>query len=323
MAYDVIIVGASFAGLATAACIRGRVLLIDRKPIGTGQTSACATLVRVLEEVNAQEAILQVHPSWTLHIGNHARNFSLTYPFCTISYERFCQSLFQQSASDFLLARALGFEEGQVITTKGRFTAPFIVDASGWRAVLANSCRPGLVRESDLIIGIETEVPFTDSGLHFWLLPGHSGYFWHFPCQETTRFGVVSYQSGGNLKAQLEAFMRDRFRLSMGTIHGGRIPTRLRRPVVDQIFVVGDAAGQCYGLTAEGIRPTIRLGRLCGELIQRCLDGAISREDALREYERRVYEHRRGFQIMRALQKMFPYIPLSLIDRIAALFAEK
>jgi len=46
MRYDVVTAGASFAGLAVAAQLRGkRVLLLDRKPIGTGQTSACGTLV--------------------------------------------------------------------------------------------------------------------------------------------------------------------------------------------------------------------------------------------------------------------------------------
>jgi len=45
--YDAIIVGASFAGLAVASRLRGNVLIIDKKDIGTGQTSACGTLLSV------------------------------------------------------------------------------------------------------------------------------------------------------------------------------------------------------------------------------------------------------------------------------------
>lgn len=42
--YDVIVVGASFAGLAVASRLRGRMLLVDHQEIGAGQTSACAYL---------------------------------------------------------------------------------------------------------------------------------------------------------------------------------------------------------------------------------------------------------------------------------------
>src|SRR6266498_5144291 len=41
--YDAIIVGASFAGLAVARQLRGRVLLLDRNEVGAVQTSACGT----------------------------------------------------------------------------------------------------------------------------------------------------------------------------------------------------------------------------------------------------------------------------------------
>ncbi len=53
-AYDVVIAGASFAGLAVASQLRGcRVLLVDRKPVGTGQTSACGTTLRLMERLPA------------------------------------------------------------------------------------------------------------------------------------------------------------------------------------------------------------------------------------------------------------------------------
>ena len=47
--YDAIIVGASFAGLAVARELHGRILLIDREEIGEGQTSACGTPLRVVD----------------------------------------------------------------------------------------------------------------------------------------------------------------------------------------------------------------------------------------------------------------------------------
>ena len=53
--YDVIIAGASFAGLAVASKItNGRALLIDRKYIGVHQTSACGTTIGLVKEVGCE-----------------------------------------------------------------------------------------------------------------------------------------------------------------------------------------------------------------------------------------------------------------------------
>ncbi len=49
--YDIIIAGASFAGLAVASRITdGKVLLIGRKKIGTRQQSACGTTIKMVKE---------------------------------------------------------------------------------------------------------------------------------------------------------------------------------------------------------------------------------------------------------------------------------
>jgi len=53
--YDAIIAGASFAGLAAADNLEGDILLIDRKEIGTRQTSACATFYLHIRRTGMQE----------------------------------------------------------------------------------------------------------------------------------------------------------------------------------------------------------------------------------------------------------------------------
>ena len=60
--WDAIIAGGSFGGLAAAMELAGagRVLIVDRKPVGEGETSACGTLLRVLERLEATEALEQV-----------------------------------------------------------------------------------------------------------------------------------------------------------------------------------------------------------------------------------------------------------------------
>ena len=64
--YDVIIAGASFAGLAVASRItRGKVLLIDRKEIGAYQVSTCGTTVGVVR-ASERYSKATVRLSWRL-----------------------------------------------------------------------------------------------------------------------------------------------------------------------------------------------------------------------------------------------------------------
>jgi flavin-dependent dehydrogenase len=49
--YDVIIAGASFAGLSVASRLQAKVLLIDRFDIGTYQISACGTPYDVVTDL--------------------------------------------------------------------------------------------------------------------------------------------------------------------------------------------------------------------------------------------------------------------------------
>lgn len=58
MDYDVIIAGGSFGGLAAAAQLRGRhVLLIEPHTIGSVQTSGCGTLLAVLQATGTLDSL--------------------------------------------------------------------------------------------------------------------------------------------------------------------------------------------------------------------------------------------------------------------------
>src|SRR5690348_11552083 len=68
--WDAIVVGASFAGLAAARALTGsgRVLLIDRQPIGAGQTSACAAPMPLLEWFGGGATVEQLHDVAVFHL---------------------------------------------------------------------------------------------------------------------------------------------------------------------------------------------------------------------------------------------------------------
>ena len=58
---------------------------------------------------------------------------------------------------------------------------------------------------------------------------------------------------------------------------GNWIPHQLRRATEDDIFFVGDSAGHCLPLTAEGIRTAFYFGIACGRELRRVIDGRVTR----------------------------------------------
>jgi len=92
--YDAIIVGASFAGLAVARRLRGRILLLDRHEVGAVQTSTCGTPLWVPHAVGVEESVLQVHEKVVVHAPTGTVVFDVSdVPYCTFDYRKFCRGL--------------------------------------------------------------------------------------------------------------------------------------------------------------------------------------------------------------------------------------
>ncbi len=320
--YDVIIAGHSFAGLAVASQLRARrVLLIDPKPIGEGQTSACGTLLGVPERLGLMDSVLQVQPFLAIHTSTRTERYDVReHSFCTFDYRRFCAGMAQGTDAHILRAAVKGVEGSEVITDQGRFRGEILVDASGWRAVLANSVRPGFATRKGMSYGIETVAPRKGEGLCFWydptLIP--KGVAWFFPIGQASRIGVASYAGDGHLRPHLDIFL-DSLGLGRATIHGGYFPWSFREPAVGQLYVVGDAAGQCLPLTGEGIRPALYFGQACGRILQRVLEGKASLSQGLEEYQAFVLHHRGLYRLLGLLQRLLVRGPGGLVNGLIAL----
>lgn len=322
--YDVVIVGASFAGLAAANQLRGRrVLLIDRKPVGVGQTSACGTILQALQHWDLTDTVLQTHDSFIVHTAQRDVEFASPYLWCTFDYPRLCETLFERSEADFLQAAVQSTDGKTVYTNRGIFRPRCVVDASGWRAVLASSIVPGFAQAASMNFGIETVRPLPDEAqvdpsiLHFWydpaILKGGAG--WIFPRRETASVGLGSYRGATQLRRPLTHFA-ERFAIQPDGLHGTYFPNTLRAPTAGNVFVVGDAAGMCIGLTGEGIRPALFFGEICGRIVQRVLAGELTLEAGLAEYAAFVEARRIFFRIFSAAQAILTRLPPSWIDAI-------
>ena len=282
--YDAIIAGASFAGLAAADSLEGDILLIDRKDIGTRQTSACATFTSVLEELGCRNSIIQEFDTLTLHIPEE-KKVELIEPISTFDYEKFCKIIAQRMHAKSLKASVKGVGGDMVLTDAGNFRSKCIIDCTGWKAVLASSIRNDYVDRSNLAFGIESEVDYTDDSLHFFVDPDiiAQGAAWIFPIGQKSRIGVASYAGKTQILPQLSGFIST-LGLEISGIHGGYIPFGLREPVVDNLFMAGDSAGMAPPTTSEGIRPAINFARECAMIVQNIVDGDKTLKNGLIEY---------------------------------------
>lgn len=315
--YDAIVCGGSFAGLAAAGQIGGRVLVIDRRPIGDGETSASAVPLRCLERMDLLDCVQQVHEEIVIHTRRHSQRLRF-FPFATFDYRRFCTDLFARTGADLLQARVTHAGDGVVRTTKGDFAAPIVIDAVGWRTAAPRE-RAGRARAPRKSFGIEARQPYAGEGLHFYVGPSNGGrrFYWIFPAGDHVRAGLATYTGDSALQGDLVEFL-DRHELGEpGHEHGGFFTSRMIDPIRDGMFVVGDAAGHCLPVSGEGIRPALVYGQVAGRLAERVRTGELPLDVALSRYRAWLAGRRRGYRVLDRLQDVLNVLP----DPLFSLFA--
>ena len=137
---DVLVCGASFAGLAVARELAGSgadVLLVDRYEVGERATSACAAPRPWLEAMGVAGSIRQEIPCMSFHTPHGSVRYRLPWSWAAFDYRELCQQLSEQTDARFEIATVSGRRDGGVLTDRGMLRAPLVVDALGWRRVLA------------------------------------------------------------------------------------------------------------------------------------------------------------------------------------------
>jgi menaquinone-9 beta-reductase len=94
---------------------------------------------------------------------------------------------------------------------------------------------------------------------------------------------------------------------------GNWIPHRLRDATEDGVFFVGDSAGHCLPLTAEGIRTALYFGIACGRELRAVVEGNATVAEALVRYADFSASHESKFAAMLRAQRLVPRVPPRLL----------
>jgi flavin-dependent dehydrogenase len=346
--FDVVICGASFAGLAVARelrATRARVLVLDRYEIGEKQTSACCAPTEWIENLGLGASIKQTFETMVMHTqGAHVR-WKLPYTFSTFDYRRLCELMWEQCGdAEFETAKvdgkshvagsgtggarngsdrreadgAGGVADGETIihTDRGDVRARLVVDALGWRRVLGT----GTVQppEATLSRGLEVHPHGSGPDLQLWVDPRYvvSGYGWSFPAGDELRIGIGSYDPRFHVKEPTVRLAGDEGAETV-RYQGNWIPHRYRAPVEDGVFFCGDSAGHCLAMSAEGIRTAWYFGIAVGRELAQVLAGGRTREQALADYAAFADAHRWKFEWMWLNQRCVRHLHGRPLDRLA------
>jgi flavin-dependent dehydrogenase len=306
---DVLVCGASFAGLAVARELAGsgaRVMVIDRYELGERQTSACAMPTAWMRALDVMDSWRQSFDELTVHTPFRTARWSLPWSFSTFDYRELCALLWSQAACpeiELETATVTGRDHQTIHTDRGELRAPLIVDALGWRRVLSNApaIQPPNARLSR---GLEVHPQGEGREMELWIDAGYvrAGYGWSFPAGEELRVGVGSFWPSHHVKEPTVRLAHD-LGLPPDGYQGNWIPHELRSAVEDGVFFAGDSAGHCLPLTAEGIRTALYFGLACGRELRAVLERRRTPEQALARYSAFSDSHERKYRWLLNVQR--------------------
>ncbi len=306
---DVLVCGASFAGLAVASELAdagAQVLVIDRYEIGERQTSACAMPTLWMQALDLTGSLRQTFGELVVHTPRRSSRWSLPWSFSTFDYRELCALLWgraEHAGIEFETATVTGREGFTVQTDRGELSAPLIVDALGWRRVLS---RGAAIQPPDarLSRGLEVHPHGRGEEMELWIDAGYvrAGYSWCFPAGDEMRVGVGSFWPSHHVKEPTVRLSGD-LGLPAERYQGNWIPHQLRAAVEDGVFFAGDSAGHCLPLTAEGIRTALYFGLACGRELRAVVSGRATREQALARYSAFSDAHARKFRWLLRVQR--------------------
>jgi menaquinone-9 beta-reductase len=336
--HDVLICGASFAGLTVARELAGSgadVLIVDRYEIGERQTSACGIPTDWLRRLDLMDAERQRFDTLVIHTPHGTSRYRLPWTFSTFDYREICQLLWRDCDAGFETAKVHGRAaaaaggavrgDGRIAveTDRGVIAAPLVVDALGWRRMLAtgDGYQPP---DAPLSRGLEVHPGGTSEDLAIWIDRKYvpAGYGWSFPARDEMRIGIGSFDPRFHVKDTTVELTRDLGK-EPNEYQGNWIPHKLRSATEGGVFFVGDSAGHCLPLSAEGIRTALYFGIALGRELRGVVEGRQTREEAAEAYACFHDSHEWKFKWMLRVQKLIPRVPPRVLAPLIKLMSGK
>ncbi len=331
--HDVLICGASFAGLAIARELAGAgadVMIVDRYEIGERQTSACGIPTEWLRRLDLMDCERQRFDTLVMHTAHGDARYRLPWTFSTFDYRELCQLLWRDCDASFETAKvngraapANGGGEIAVETDRGVISAPLVIDALGWRRVLASGdgYQPP---DAPLSRGLEVHPAGSSDDLEIWIDRRYvpAGYGWSFPARDELRIGIGSFDPRFHVKDTTVLLAEDLGK-APNAYQGNWIPHKLRKATEGGVFFAGDSAGHCLPLSAEGIRTALYFGIALGRELRGVVEGRQSREQAAATYAEFNDSHEWKFRWMLRVQRLIPKIPPRILGPAIRLMGTK
>jgi len=330
---DVLICGASFAGLAIARELAGSgadVLIVDRYEIGERQTSACGIPTEWMQRLGLMDAERQRFDTLVMHTPHGTSRYQLPWTFSTFDYRELCQLLWRDCDATFETAKVNGRAapangDGRIAvdTDRGTIAAPLVVDALGWRRMLASGdgYQPP---DAPLSRGLEVHPGGVSEDLAIWIDRKYvpAGYGWSFPARDELRIGIGSFDPRFHVKKTTVELTQDLGK-EPNEYQGNWIPHKLRRATEGGVFFAGDSAGHCLPLSAEGIRTALYFGMALGQELRGVVEGRQSRAEAEATYAAFHDAHEWKFRWMLRVQKLIPRVPPRILAPLIKLMSSR
>jgi len=288
MEFDLVIVGASFAGLAAARTAASRglsVAVIDAKPEAGARVHTTGILVReAIEEIDIPHHLTRRVPGVRLYAPSlkSADLFAPGYAFFTTRTAellRWMAREAKEAGAHILYATRFDGavrESGRVRLNGIDLIARYLIGADGARSRVAQAF--GLSANRHFLTGLEVELEPNDAVdprfLHCFvdsrLAPGYIA--WAAPGPDAIQLGLA-VRNGD--RPDLSAFMartEPAFRWSRMRVverRSGLIPVGgpLPKIAAPGVLLIGDAAGWVSPMTGGGIRQAFRYGRRAAALV--------------------------------------------------------
>jgi digeranylgeranylglycerophospholipid reductase len=285
---DLVIVGASFAGLVAArtAAMRGlNVVVLEAKPDAGARVATTGILVKeATEEVDLPHNLMRRIYGVRLYAPN-LRSIDLFSPgtfFLTTDTAALLRWLAHEAmragARIRFATRFVGAErDGSSFRITGTdLETRYILGADGSRSAVARHF--GLGRNEQFLVGVEAEFEGLEAAdprfLHCFLdrdlAPGYLA--WVAPAPRLTQVGLAARAGRSVSLSRFLARGEAMFRFSQAQVverRAGRIPCgALVRPwAAPGVLLIGDAAGMVSPATGGGIRLAFQFGRRAAQAI--------------------------------------------------------